>query len=236
MSRNLKEYSSELASKLMSNTLTHGDLSSYLKYTDTTLNEIYSFTNVVEFKNATSPFLVMLSNPDFTNNNYLWQTICARAYFISSYFIQVNIVDSYNVPKPERLIDYIELLKVRLMILLNGRPHFPELIFKVPSNPNTEYWSPLSDSGTEDKQGFRDLVLSDAGLISKHASSPLFMPFHQDALAFANSVINDNANILRNSSIDEKISKGLILHKLFFNYLKRMIDSDNNIDFHTDDD
>jgi len=206
------------------------------KNTNTNLKEVASLNTVEEIKNATAPFLVMLSNPSFTNNDYLWQTICARGYFISSYYIQTKILNEFNIPKPEELLNYIELLKIRLMILTNGKSHFPELVFRVPNNPNKRYWTPLSDSGAKDKNGYKDIELSDAGLISKYASSSLFMLFQQETLAFANSVISDNPILLRDSSIEEIIKKGLVMHKMFFNYFQKLVESYNELDFHTDDD
>jgi len=122
------------------------------------------------------------------------------------------------------------------MILTNGKSHFPELVFRVPNNPNKRYWTPLSDSGAKDKNGYKDIELSDAGLISKYASSSLFMLFQQETLAFANSVISDNPILLRDSSIEEIIKKGLVMHKMFFNYFQKLVESYNELDFHTDDD
>ena len=236
MNKTLKEFSGELVSKLMNSTLTIGDLRSYLDFTNSNLKEVSSLKTIEEIKNAATPFLVMLSNSNFTNNNYLWQTICARGYYISSYYIQIRILDKFNTPKPEELLNYIELLKTRLLILSNGESHFPELIFKVPNNPNLRFWTPLSGRGTTDKNGYKDIALSDAGLISKYASSPLFLPLQQETLSFANSVLSENSILIRQSSIEEIINKGLAMNSMFFNYLHLLMDQNNELDFHTDDD
>ena len=220
----------------MSNSLTGGDLRSYLDFTNSNLKEVSSLNTIEEIKNATTPFLVMLSNPNFTNNDYLWQTICARGYYVSSYYIQIRILDKFNTPKPEELLNYIELLKTRLLILSNGKSHFPELVFRVPNNPNLRFWSPLSSSGTTDKNGYKDIELSDAGLISKYASSPLFLPLQQENLSFANSVLSENSISIRLSSIEEIINKGLAMNNLFFNYLHSLVERNNKLDFHTDND
>ena len=231
MTDTLKDFSNEIISKLSRNSLTRGDLNSFLHMSNYGLKEIYSFDNVEDYKNTASPFVIMLSNPNFVQNDYLWQTICARGYFISSYYIQQKILNEINFPIPEKLLDYVELLKVRLIMLTNGKIYFPDVVFRIPNNPNiSKYWSPLSDCGMSDRDGFNDMVLSDAGLIQKYASSPAIRLFHQETLEFANSVLNDNSMLLRNSSIEEKINSGLKMHRLFFDFLNKTLERNNKID------
>jgi len=233
----LTDQANLIVRKLKSNELTRNDLSSFFTSTQINLQEVNQLNNVEEIKNVSTPFLVMLSNQTFTSNDYLRQTICAKAYYCSSYFIQTNILDEFNAPKPEGLIDFVELLKLRLMLLLNGKDHFPDLIFRVPNNPNiSKYWTPLSNNATSDKQGFKDMVMADAGLISKYASFPLMGTFQQENLKFANSVLADNKNLLVNNTIDDLIIKGLTMHKLLFSYLERSLTNNGKLDFHSDDD
>ncbi len=117
------------------------------------------------------------------------------------------------------------------------KQYFPDLIFRIPNNPNkSKYWSPLSSSGMTDTKGFEDMVMSDAGLISKYASSPIIGAFQQEGLKFANSVIGDNQNLLGKNTIEELILKGQNLHVLFFKYLDELLTREGRIDFHSDDD
>jgi hypothetical protein len=174
----LTELANNIVSKLKSNELKRGDLSAYFDYCESNLQEVRQIDNSNDSKNAATSFLIMLSNSDFTRNSYVWQTICSQGYYCISYYLQKKILDEFNVPKPEKLIEFVELLKVRLMILLNAKQYFPDLLFRVPNNPNiSEYWSPISSSGMTDTQGFKDMVMSDAGLISKYASSPTIGAF-----------------------------------------------------------
>ena len=233
----LTDQANTIVRKLKGNELTNSDLSSYFSFAQTNLKEIKNVTDVEQIRNVSTPFLVMLTNQNFTNNDHVRQTICAEGYYSSSYYIQTKILDEFNVPKPEKLIDYVELLKIRLMILLNGKHHFPDLLFRVPNNPNvSKYWTPLSDSGTSDTKGLKDMVMADAGVISKYASSPLIGAFQQENLKFANSVLADNKNLLINSSIDDLINKGLTMHKLLFTYLDTSLNENGKLDFHSDDD
>lgn len=87
-----------------------------------------------------------------------------------------------------------------------------------------------------DRQGFEDMVMSDAGLISKYASSPIIGAFQQEGLQFANSVIADNPNLLAKYTIEELILKGQNLHSLFFKYLDELLTNEGKLDFHSDDD
>jgi hypothetical protein len=233
----LTELANNIVSKLKSNELKRSDLSTYFDYCESNLQEVQQIDNSNDSKNAATPFLIMLSNSDFTTNSYVWQTICSQAYYSISYYLQKKILDEFNVPKPEKLIEYVELLNVRLMILLNGKQYFPDLIFRIPNNPNkSKYWSPLSSSGMTDTKGFEDMVMSDAGLISKYASSPIIGAFQQEGLKFANSVISGNPNLLAKNTIEELILKGQDLHVLFFKYLDELLTREGRIDFHSDDD
>jgi small nuclear ribonucleoprotein (snRNP)-like protein len=232
----LHELAANIVAKLKNDELTRGDLNAYFNYCKVNLTEVRNIQSVNDAKDIATPFIIMLSNPDFTSNEYLWQTICSKAYYTASFYLQTAILDAYNTPEPTKLMEYIELLKVRLMVLLNGKMYFPDLLFRVPKNPNKKNWSPLSDSGTSDIVGFKHLVMADAGLISKYASSPLLGALHQDTLQFANSVISDNSNLLTNLTIEEIIGKGLELHKLLFNYLDNRLTNEGTLDFHTDDD
>lgn len=233
----LTDQATIIVRKLKSNELTRSDLNSFFTSSQNNLQDVKNLNNAEDIKNVSTPFLVMLSNENFTSNDYLRQTICAKGYYCSSYYIQKSILDEFNTPKPEKLLDFVELLKLRLMILLNGKYHFPDLLFKVPNNPNiSKYWSPLSDSGTSDTQGFKDMVMADAGHISKYASSPLIGATQQEGLRFANSVLADNKNMLVNYSIDDLIKRGLEMHKLLFIYLDNSINEYGKLDFHSDED
>jgi hypothetical protein len=233
----LLDQGNSIVGKLKRNELTRSDLSAYFKLAQNNLQEVKNLNTTEEVKNVSTPFLAMLTNESFSNNDYVGQTISAEGYYSASYYIQTKILDEFNIPKPQKLIDFVELLKLRLTILLSGKHHFPDLLFRVPKNPNiSEYWTPLSSSGTSDTKGFKDMVMADAGLLTKYANSPLIGAFQQDGLNLANSVLSDNKNLLVNFSIEDLIKKGLVMHNLLFNFLDNTLDRDGKLDFHSDDD
>jgi len=210
-----------LIKKAAQNQLKRSDLREFYHECKNNFSDIEKFSNCDEYKNVGALFSIMLEINNSDEDVEKRQSKSALGYYILSYGVYNKIFDNYGNIKPDKLLDYIQLLKFRLFLLLNSKDNMKYTISKIPNRPTDKYWSPLSDSYNSynaEMDSYVAMTISDAGEI-KRIGSQYIAFFEQEAVNLATGIINNNSYQLKNSSIEDKIAEGKTEHRLLFQYL-----------------
>ena len=228
----LSKQASELIADLKKNDLSRTDLKYFFRLVKTNFIEINSFTDLEDFKNVGTLIMVMLESDDFEDDPDRRQSMAALGFYTLSKGIYTLTLDSFGVNKLDRIPDYLDLLKIRLLLLKHSNASIKYTLSLLPSGEDISSFTMLmGESSSNSGKQYSLLLVTDAAEIKKFGSSPVLSLFHGESINLANSILASHAKMFPNQTAKDVVSDGKKLGRELFTFLDERFSNEGNFDF-----
>lgn len=228
----LSKQASELVADLKKNDLSRTDLKYFFRLVKTNFIEINSFTDLEDFKNVGTLLMVMLESDDFEDDPDRRQSMAALGFYTLSKGIYTLTLDSFGVNKLDRIPDYLDLLKIRLLLLKHSNASIKYTLSLLPSEEDISSFTMLmGESSSNSGKQYSLLLVTDAVEIKKFGSSPVLSLFHGESINLANSILASHAKMFPNQTAKDVVSDGKKLGRELFTFLDERFSNERNFDF-----
>lgn len=175
-----------------------------------------------ELKNIGMIYYVILQHHESAYEVDELQLMSAIGYYVLSLGVKAN---SDIIGFPTNPLEFIEFLKLRILLLGSSIDYIRYSIKSRPDNILDPYWSPLDDDPyRNEREQVVQMLVSDAAEMKRQYESPLVAPmaysFQKNAIEIAQRTLEQNHRLVNRSGLDNILYSGKDIHKSLFSFLE----------------